>query len=456
MKDLTKGNIYKVFILFAIPMVLSGFLSQAYNIVDTVIAGKFLGNVGLAAIGSTAALISVISSGFWGYGSGFSIYIARLFGAKDYSRIKSGIFSNYILIFGVSAVISVLMILFHGSVFDMLNIDPAIRRDAFIYFAIYCGGLFFVIFTHNCVYIMNALGISAYPFYMSALSAVLNIGGNIFTVVVLRIGVAGLAISTVFSAFAVCICYIFKLRRCFKEMGVENEPFKFDFLCIRESFAYALPVTFQQIMIYLGTLAVSPMINGIGSSATAAYTVVTKVYDINANIYQNSAKTLGNYTAQCIGAKKYHKIKKGVLVGLLQGVMFLLPVLILCSIFSAEVCRLFFPKGYVGESMTYAVTFVRFYLPFVLFNLINNLFHSFCRGVKAMNLLIISTCVGTVSRTAASIFFIKLYGMNGIYIGWAISWITEAVFAAAVYFSGKWIPPEMLEANNIQKCGDIK
>ena len=88
MKDLTKGNIYKVFFSFGLPLVLSGLLSQLYGIVDTSIAGQIFGDVGLAAIGATAPFITFISSVFWGYGVGFSIYVARLFSAKEYKKIK--------------------------------------------------------------------------------------------------------------------------------------------------------------------------------------------------------------------------------------------------------------------------------------------------------------------------------------------------------------------------------
>ena len=84
MKDLTKGNIYKTFILFAIPLILSGVLSQCYNLIDTVIAGKYLGDTGLAAIGSTSAFVTFCSSIFWGFANGASVQIASLFGAKKY------------------------------------------------------------------------------------------------------------------------------------------------------------------------------------------------------------------------------------------------------------------------------------------------------------------------------------------------------------------------------------
>ena len=180
MKDLTENNIYKTFIIFAILMVFSGLLSQMYNAIDTIIAGKLLGSDGLAAIGATSALVQFISSAFWGYGTGFSIYIARLFGAREYSRIKASIFSNLLAMLAASAVITVSVLCFHEKIFDILNVDFSIRKEAFKYFAVYMSGLFIITSNMTCGYIMNAFGIGSFPFYISIISAILNIFGNIF------------------------------------------------------------------------------------------------------------------------------------------------------------------------------------------------------------------------------------------------------------------------------------
>ena len=111
MKDLTRGNIYKTFILFAIPLVLSGVLSQCYNLIDTVIAGKFLGDNGLAAIGCTAAFISFSSSIFWGYAAGASIHIAALFGARKYRDIKAAVYHNLGTLTAASVAFGLLVVL---------------------------------------------------------------------------------------------------------------------------------------------------------------------------------------------------------------------------------------------------------------------------------------------------------------------------------------------------------
>ena len=438
MKNLTTGNIYKTFILFAIPLVLSGLLSQGYHIIDTIIAGKFLGSDGLAAIGSTSSYITFISSIFWGYISGFSVYIATLFGAGKYDKIKTCIYSNLLLLITSILTICALSIIFQNTIFKFLNVDTSIYHETSIYFTIYMSGLFLISMNTFGVFVMNAFGTSSYPFFMSIVSTVLNISGNIFTITVLKWGIAGLAVSSLIAGLIVDICYFFKINNCFKQMNCKKTKEKFNVESIKKSFSYAIPVTVQQTTMYFASLAISPLVNGIGSAATAAYSVIMRIYDINASIYQNSAKTISNYSAQCVGAKKYHLLNKGLIVGLIQGILFLSPVLIVSVLFPKDICSAFFPKGYSGEGLDFSVLFVRFYLPFILFNVINNLFHAFFRTRKFMNILLSATIIGSVTRIIFSIVLVKYQGISGVYLGWVISWIIEAIYNITIFFAGKW------------------
>lgn len=438
MKDLTKGNIYKTFILFAIPLVFAGILSQGYSLIDTVIAGKFLGDDGLAAIGATSAFLTFCSAVFWGYASGSSIYVASLFGARKYKEIKAAVFHNLGLVSIAAIAFGILIALGSDLVLKLLQVDDAIYADAKCYLCIYILGFFLMLLSNNFVHLMNAFGLSSYPFYMSLISAVLNISGNIISVTVLKLGVAGIALSTLLSAFIVDVCYVFKLKKCFTEMGILKDRVRFNPNVLRKISTYALPVSAQQLIMYIAGLAISPLVNGIGSAASAAYTVVMQIYNLNAGIYQNSAKTLSNYTAQCVGAGKTDQLKKGVRVGLLQGVVFLALPLLTFILFAKPVCALFFPSGYHGDGLDYAVTFVRIYLPFILFNLINNLFHAFYRGTASMKLLVLLTSLGAASRILFSVLLVGSFQMDGIYLGWVLSWATEAIVAVFSYYKGAW------------------
>ena len=129
MKNLTSGNIYKNFILFAIPMVLAALLSQAYNTIDTIIAGKFLGESGIAAVGATSAFITFVSSIFWGFGTGLSVYVAKLFGALEYRKLRDDIYSNVILLVAVEVVVSGLILLLRKQIYELLKVSIALLSE---------------------------------------------------------------------------------------------------------------------------------------------------------------------------------------------------------------------------------------------------------------------------------------------------------------------------------------
>lgn len=438
MNNLTEGNIYKKFLFFAIPIVLSGLLSQAYNIIDNIIAGKFLGEAGLAAVGSTAAFITLATSIFWGYSTGSSIYTAVLFGAGKYKDLKTNIYSNAATVMVISCTISFMSIILKNQIFNLLNIDSEIRHMATIYYFIYMSGLFTFCLNHFGVCTMQALGISEYPLRMSIISTVINISGNLLSVAVFDFGIAGIAVSSVIAALIPCICYYFRLKLCFKELGVADYKAKVHVAVIKKNFGFGFPVMIQQSVMYLASFIVSPIVNALGSSAIAAYSVDLKIYDINAGIYQNSAKSLMNYTAQCIGAEKTENLKKGVSAGFMQNIILLAPFLIICIVFAPRFCSMFFPAEYSGAAIGLSVRFCRYFLPFVVFNVINNLFHAFFRGIKAMKLLLIFTTIGALSRIIATLLLSRFYGMDGVYMGWVISWICEALPVSVLYFSGKW------------------
>lgn len=437
LKNLTEGNIYKNFILFAFPMILAGLFSQMYNTIDTVVVGRFLGSDGLAALGASADLLTFVSAVFWGYSNGASLFAARCFGSKDYTKLRRIIRGNVLVNLVGATLLAIVLSACAEPILDMLKVDTGIRKDTKIYMMIYIWGIGLITLHTTFVHTMQAIGNGKFQFLMSMLSAVLNVSGNIFTVTVLHWGVGGVALSTVFAALVVDVCFTLKLKQCFKVLNLPPERFKFDPKGICEPFADGGMNMLQQMVLYLSSLIVSPIINGLGSSATAGYVIAKRVYNINTGIYQNSAKTVSNYTAQCVGAGKGKRVKKGLRVGWLQGILFYVPIMILCVIFSEKVCGFFLSDRNDNTALQYGILFVHVFLPFTLSDMLNNLFHAFFRGTTAMNLLLASSVIGSVSHVVLT-YLLRGMGMQGIYIAWVCSWFFESAFALTAYLTGRW------------------
>ena len=437
MKDLTQGNIYKTFFFFALPLLLSGLLSQSYHIIDTAIAGKFLGEAGIAAISSSSSFITLISSVLWGFSAGASIYFGILFGAKKFSELKNAIFSSFTILVFTCLALSVAAVIFKNQIFTFLKVDPSLFTEASKYFCVYIIGITIIVSNNFFISVFNALGLSKYPFYMSLISAVTNVCGNIFTLTVLKTGVIGVAFSTVFSALLVDIVFIIKLSAIYKNLGITTKN-TFDKTGLPHVFSISIPVTFQQLIMYAVGVFISPSVNALGPSTTAAFSVANHVYEVCASMYQNSSKTVSTYSAQCIGAKKFGNLKKGVFAGFVQATLILLPIVLLIRYFARPICLFFFEDGYTGDALSYSVDFAKNYLVFVFLNIINNLFHSFWRGVTAKGNLLAGTIVGSVSRTALTLILIPIYEIKGVWIAWVLSWAIEAILNLILYFTGNW------------------
>ena len=445
LKDLTQGNIYKNFFLFGMPAVLAGLLSQSHAIINTAMAGQYLGEAGLAASGAIEPLSTVVNAFFWGYGTGFSIYIARLFALKEYSRIKSAVFSTFMLMLALSVLIGGAMLLFQDQIFTLLKVPDEVAEESFKAYFVRQIGLFFLVTNATWVMVLNSFGIGSFPLITSIVSAVVNITLNVFCLTVWHTGVWGLTLSSVISCAVVFVCYFLKFRSCMKQMGVHKEKVKLSLSLVRNSLPYALPTCFQQVAMYFCGLLIAPLCNGLGKEALASRTVANQLYNLCACVYQNSTKACTNYVAQSSGKGEYQNISKGLRVGFLQSSVIVTPFVLACVLFYKPVCSLFLNANSSEITRAFSYEFARFWLPFVYFNVVNNLFHGLFRATKASVHLFSSTMFGSLIRALFTYLFIPTMQMRGYFFGWVLSWIAECILVLAMYFIGKWKPKEMIE-----------
>jgi putative MATE family efflux protein len=432
-KDLTVGNIYKNFLLYATPLLLSSLLSQMYSTIDGMIAGKFISEHALGAISSTGSFVTLSRSFFRGFAAGFSIYIAKLFGQKDYRSLKKDVIHVSVIVALVSVLISIISIIFHDPIIDYLQVDPVLRKDAETYFVIYTAG--YVIYFLNLVLVrvLYALGVTSFSLYISFISAFLNIGGNLLSVLVLDLGVAGLAISTVLSSATSTAIYILLLRKAYKELPQENISYKFSFDGIRNSLSFTIPAAIQQLSFHGISFIISPSINGLGADASTGYNVSIRLYDICAQSLWSATEPITCYVAQCSGKGDTGKIKRGLRVGFLLNIIMMLPFILGMVIFAKPVISLFFPTGYEGLAFQYVLRYARFYLAFLYVQMIGHILHSYMRSLGSVNVVLGITLVGSIVRVVATLWLVTLIGMDGVFIGQIISWAADAVISTVIY-----------------------
>lgn len=442
MRNLTEGNISKNFLLFSVPAILSAILSQSYSVINTAVVGKALGDLGLAAIGATTSLVTVISSVIWGLITGIAVYISSLFGAGKYRQMANAIKTNIWLITAVSVIISVITIGCRTQIFSMLNIGADIYDDAMTYFVIYMTG--FAVIVHNTcfMFVYNAMGNTAYPLIMSVLSSVCNLTSNVVFISVLKKDVWVAAVTTVASSTLVCICYIVKLHFDFKKLGASNSRLHYSLKEIFTAWKQALPCMVQQVAMYFSSFGVQPAINALGSASISAYSVCLNVYNITAHMFQNSSRCLSSYCSQCIGSGKTDKIKYGIKVALRQSTLISLPVMAFCLVFPRFIVSMFYTDAY-GESANLVVRYILICVPFIVVQIVNNMFHNFYRGVMKPTITLITTVVYSVIRIGVTFALVGRFEMDGVYFGFIIAWVTELILSLVIYFSGRWKSKEL-------------
>ena len=444
MKDLTQGNVFKKFLIFTLPLIVTGILSQSFGMINSMMVGKILGESELAYIGSTASLIEVLNAVIWGYGTGAAIYVGRLFGSKDIKRMVNAIKTNMLVACGIALLLTVVTLVFYKPIFSLLQVGKDIYHGSFVYYALSVAGL--VVFTISwcSVYIFNAVGDSTFPFLMSLITSILTVAGNAFVLMVLKTGVWGTAAVSIVAALVVDIFYIFKYKKLFKSVGAEKQKLVFDKHDILKAASLGIPCMVQQTVMYASSAGVQPVINALGKAAIAAYSICLRIYNLSAVVFQNISKCLSSYCAQCIGSGKISKVNKGIRACLTLGFAFVVPLMALCFIFPEQISGWFF-NDTTSESARLVQRYILLCVPFFVFQILNNMFHNFFRGVMAANIAAITTTFYTVVRIVSTYLLVPVWKMDGVYAGFIIAWVLEVILCSAIFFSGKWKSREIKE-----------
>ncbi len=433
-KNLTEGNIYLNLLLYALPLIASSMLAQAYSTVDGIIAGKFIDEFALGAISATGSVETLLTGLFHGFALGFAIYISHLFGKGEFSTIKNDVM-NMILFIGVISVgTGVLVFSLRDPLMRYLKVDPELYVEAKKYFTVYLMGYAVYYINQILVNSLHALGVTFFSLYVSLMSAVLNIGGNLLMVLVFDMGVEGLAISTILASLAATAVYACLLRRAFRDMSDEKAPFRFNFSCVKRSFRYAAPAALQQLSFHGVSFIISPSINILGAAATTGYNVCNRLYTFCTMSLWGISSAFACYTGQSAGEGNTQKIRRGVRVGFWMTCVTILPFVAVFSIFGGPIASLFFPKGYEGEMYLYAVRYAHVYLPFVYVQLIQHFYHTYLRSLGQVSVVLGLTIMGSIVRIVGTLLLTPVLGLEGVFLAQIFGWAIDSIISFILYF----------------------
>ena len=437
-KDLTVGKPSIVLWKFCLPMFGSIIFQQLYNIADSFVAGKFISNDALAAVGNSYEITLIFIAVAFGCNIGCSVITAQLFGAKRYKDMKTAVYTTLIASGVICALLMAVGIRFCADLLHLIHTPDEIMADSQLYLDIYVLGLPFVFYYNVATGIFSALGDSKTPFYFLAVSSLSNIGMDILFVTVFDMGVAGVAWATFLCQGVSCILAVTVVFRRFAKIKTGEKVPVFSFALLKKIAVVAVPSILQQSFISVGNIVIQGVINTFGSGVIAGYAASVKLNNLVITSFTTLGNGISNYTAQNIGAGKLPRVKDGFKAGLKIVWMLSVP-LVLLYFFGAKYLLCIFLDTPTESALHTGIQFLRILSPFYFVVSAKLVSDGILRGAGMMNKFMAATFTDLILRVLlAKILSDTALGATGIWCAWPIGWSVAAVLSVLFYNSGEW------------------
>ena len=432
-KDLTVGKAETVLWKFCLPLFGSIIFQQLYNIADSLVAGKFISENALAAVGNSYEITLIFIAFAFGCNMGCSVVVSQLFGAKEYGRLKTAVTTACIF---SGVICAALMLIGIGGCIVLLRLIKTpmeVFSDSKLYLDIYIWGLPFVFFYNIATGIFSALGDSKTPFYFLAVSSTSNIVVDILFVKTFHMGVAGVAWATFLCQGISCIMAVYVVWIRLQNIPYPGKSALFDYELFKKIAVIAVPSILQQSFISIGNILIQRIINGFGASVMAGYSAAVKLNNLVITSFTTIGNGISNYSAQNLGAQKYNRLKEGFLAGIKMVWCLCIPFCILYLFFGRYFLLLFMQK----ESHTALKTgreFLWIVSPFYFIVSAKLVADGILRGISAMRQFMAATFTDLILRVLFAFFLSDLtQNAMGIWCAWSVGWTIATIISIFFY-----------------------
>lgn len=420
------------------PLFGSIIFQQLYNIADSLVAGKFIGENALAAVGNSYEITLIFIAFAFGCNMGCSVVVSKLFGARDYIRMKTAVYTSCIFSAAVCVLLMLIGITGSDALLRLIRTPDEVFADSKLYLDIYAWGLPFVFFYNIATGIFSALGDSKTPFYFLAASSLSNIAVDIWFVKAFDMGVAGVAWATFLCQGISCVLAMTVVfRRLSRIEGKEKAPL-FDRQLFLQIVAIAIPSTLQQSFISLGNIVIQSIINGFGAPVMAGYSAAVKLNNLVITSFTTLGNGISNYTAQNLGAGKLHRVRQGFGVGVRMVWMLSVPLFLL-YFFGGNIVLKLFMDAPTELAMQTGIAYLKILSPFYFVVSAKLVADGILRGAGMMKQFMTATFTDLILRVLLAFGFSKTaLGATGIWCAWPIGWCVAAALSLLFYRRGPW------------------
>jgi len=435
MKDLTKGKENRLIFYFALPMLLGNVFQQLYNVVDSAIVGKYLGDEALAAVGASFPIIFLLISLIIGITIGGTISISHYFGAKDNEKVRLTVDTMNIVIFGASIVIAIVGILFSDQVFRLIELPEEVIPQASDYLRVYLLGLPFFFGFWNISAILRGVGDSKTPLYFLILSTLLNIGLDFLFIAGFGWGIKAVAYATIIAQGVGLLAAIIWMNKN-KLLRFRIKGIRFDKTVLKKSMRIGLPSGIQHVLFSLGMLAIFSIVNQFGVKVIAAYSGAMRLDSLAIMPAINLAGALSTFVGQNLGAGKFDRVKRGLFatLGMSMTISFVISAVMyffgenLMSLFSSD-------PEVIRHGVEYLVISSSFYFVFSgLFSV-----NAVMRGAGDMIVPMVITLISLwIVRIPFAWYFSADMAEKAVWWSAPVGWITGLILSTIYYYNGRW------------------
>lgn len=426
-KSMTEGKPLPLILQFALPLLVGNLLQQTYNIIDAAIVGRILGADALAGVGASSSVQFLVLGFCIGICCGFGIPVARSFGAQDYGKMRSDIFHGMVLTGIFAVVLTVSCVLLCPQILHLLATPDDIYTNAYRYLVIIFMGIPFNLLYNLLAGIFRSVGDSRTPFLFLAFSTVLNIGLDLFCILVLHLGCAGAALATITSqAVSGILCYIY-MRKKIPVLRLKRQECHIDGDTVKMMLAMGIPMGLQYSITAIGSMVMQSANNGLGSVYVSGFTAGMRIKQFVMCPFDALATGVSVFCSQNLGAGKMGRIKAGIRQGIAIGVLYG-TVAGLAIIFFGRTLSMLFVSKEEAAILDASAKYLRCMGYFFWSLGILNVCRMCTQGLGFSGRVIFSGLAEMVARIVVSLCFVPMFGFTAICFADQSAWLSACVY----------------------------
>lgn len=441
--DMTKGNEVGLLLRFALPMLVGNIFQQLYNMVDSIIVGKFVSSNALGAVGVVGNLNFLFFSLCLGLTSGIGILISQFFGAGKDDYVKKIIANSIYIITAAGALMSIVGVAFAKPILTLMNTPEANMKDAVTYMQIVCGATIVVALYNGISSILRALGDSKTPLIFLIVASFINVGLDLLFVLVFHWGVAGAAWATVVAQLISSVGSVLFALWKNPYLQLEKRHFTTDSDIIKKSFQIGLPVAGQNALIAFSCVALQSVVNNYGSTVMAAYTATSRVEQLVQQPFGSLGTAVSTFAGQNAGAGKYDRVSTSCKKSTLIVLFFSLLMIAVMFLFGEPIVKLF-----VNESDVIAIGAKGLRITSLMYFALGMIYvmRGMLNGVGDAAYAMVNGLTEVIGRIgfAYLLMAIPAIGMWGVWYTNGLTWILAGSAGVIRFFQGKWKTKSMV------------